>query len=113
MNKTAFLKIRTTAERLDQLKARAGKAGKPVSTFADEQLERAIQDVAQAAELSELKGQVQELVALVQTMRHLSSATDSETLMVLRELRLIARELAMNSNAQILARVAAQLKAQI
>lgn len=110
MKKTAFIKIRTTAERLQQLKERAGKAGKPVSTYADEQLERAIQDAQQAAELAELKGQMQELVALVQNMRQ--PVQDSETQMALRELRLTVRELAMHSNAQIVARVAAQLKTQ-
>lgn len=110
MKKTAFIKVRTTPERLNQLKERAGKAGKPVSTYADEQLERAIQDAQQAAELAELKGQVQALVALVQTLRQPSQ--DAETQMALRELRLIVRELAMSSNAQILARVAAQLKTQ-
>jgi lysyl-tRNA synthetase class I len=109
MKKTAFIKIRTTAERLQQLKERAGKAGKPVSTYADEQLERAIQDAQQAAELAELKGQMQELVALVQNMRQ-PSPVDAESQLVLHELRLIVRELAMNSNAQILARVASQLK---
>lgn len=109
MKKTAFLKIRTTPERLAQLKARAGKLGKAVSTYADEELERANQDVQQAAELAELKGQVQALVALVQTLRQ-PSPVDAESQLMLHELRLTVRELAMHTNAQILARVASQLK---
>ena len=110
MKKTAYLKIRTTPERLEQLKTRAGKAGKPVSTFADEQLEHAIEDAQQAAELAELKGQMQELVALVQAKHQPLTVLDVETQQMLYELRLLVRELAMHANAQIVARVAAQLK---
>jgi hypothetical protein len=55
---------------------------------------------------------MQELVALVHTMRQTTPVADSETQAALRELRLLVRELAMSSNAQILARVAAQLKTQ-
>jgi hypothetical protein len=112
MKKTAFIKIRTTVERLNQLKVRAGKAGKPVSTFADQELERAMESAQQSEELAELKGQVQELVALVHALRQSSPAVDPEIQVGLRELRLIVRELAMDTNAQIVARVAAQLKAQ-
>jgi predicted DNA-binding protein len=110
MKKTAFIKVRTTPERLQHLKERAGKAGKPVSTYADEQIERALESAQQSEELAELRSQVQELVALVQTLRQPSQ--DAETQTALRELRLTVRELAMHTNAQILARVAAQLKTQ-
>ena len=114
MKKTVYLKIRTTPDRLEQLKIHASKAGKPVSTFADEQLERASQDVQQVVELAALKSQMQELVVLVHTMHKPSPVPDEESqLLLLRELRLIVRELAMNSNAQILARVASQLKTQL
>ena len=111
MRKTAFIKLRTTPERLARLKERAGKAGKPVSTYADEQIERAMENVQQSEELAALKSQVQELVALVHTLRQ-ATPVDSETQTALRELRLLVRELAMHSNAQIVARVAAQLKTQ-
>lgn len=111
MKKSAFLKIRTTQERLDQLKERSGKVGKPISTYADEQLERALESVQQSEELAQLRSQMQELVALVHTMRA-TPVADVETQAALHELRLIVRELAMHSNAQIVARVAAQLKAQ-
>ncbi len=114
MKKTAYLKVRTTPERLARLKERAGKSGKAVSTFADEQIERALESVQQSEELAELRSQMQELVALVHGMRQQSTpVADSETQTALRELRLLVRELAMDSNAQILARVAAQLKTQI
>ena len=112
MKKTAFIKVRTTPERLEQLKARAGKSGKPVSTYADEQLEHAMENIQQSEELAAIKEQVQELVALVHTLRQ-ATPVDSESQAMLREVRLLARELAMHSNAQIVARVAAQLKTKI
>ncbi len=110
MMKSAFLKIRTTPERLEKLKARAGKSGMRVSTFANDILEREDEDTSQATELAELKSQVQALVALIQSLRQNSPMADAETQMALRELRLLVRELAMHTNAQILARVASQLK---
>lgn len=113
MKRIAFIKIRTTPERLEQLKGLASKAGKPVSTFAYQQLERASHDVQQAAELAELKGQVQSLVVLVQRLPQQSREQDSENKMALHELKLLVRELAMHINAQIVARVAAQLKTQL
>ena len=42
----------------------------------------------------------------------IASKADHETQFVLQEIRLLVRELAMVQNAQILARVAAQLKSQ-
>lgn len=108
--KSAFLKIRTTPERLEKLKERAGKAGMRVSTFANDILEREDEDASQATELAELKSQVQALVALIQSLRQNSPTADAETQMALRELRLLVRELAMHTNAQIVARVATQLK---
>lgn len=113
MRKTSFLKVRTTPERLAQLKERAGKSGKAVSTFADEQLERALESVQQSEELAQLRSQMQELVAMVHTMHQQPTPVDFESQSMLREVRLIARELAMHNNAQILGRVAAQLKHQI
>lgn len=106
------IKMRVPDNLHRQLEQRADEAKKPVSTFAREQLERAMENVQQSEELAELRGQMQELVALVHTLRQSSPALDAETQAALHELRLIVRELAMNSNAQILARVAAQLKTQ-
>lgn len=110
MSRSAFLKIRTTPERLGKLKERAGKAGMRISTFANEILEREDEDASQATELAELKSQVQALVTLIQSIRQNSPTPDAETQIALRELRLLVRELALHTNAQIVARVSTQLK---
>lgn len=110
MKKTSYLKVRTTPELQEKLRERADKAGMRISTFAYDILEREEESTKQSEELAALKSQMQELVAMVHTMYKRSPVPEAESQLVLRELRLIVRELAMHSNAQILARVATQLK---
>ena len=107
-----FLKVRMKGERYRRLKTRAAEAGKQISTFAREVLEHEESDLCQANELAELKSQVQALVALVQAQRQTAPPDDTEVRAALHEVRLYVREIAVDRNAQIPARVAAQLKSQ-
>lgn len=112
MSRSVFLKIRTTPECLASLKVRASEAGMRLSTFANEILEFDQERVNQVKELGELKSQIQTLVAAIQSLRHASSTINDESKLALTELRLLIRELALHFDAQIVARVAAQIKIQ-
>lgn len=107
---TECVRIRTTSDLLQGLAKRAAKAGKTRSALVREILEREADGLQVVEELAELRGQVQALVVLTQAKQDASTSVDAELKAALRELLLIARETALEQNAQIVVRVAAQLK---
>ncbi len=92
--KESYFKARVPAALHEAACARAGREGLRLGTYIREAIERDLS--AKAA-------------PIVQPQ---PPAIDHETRMTLQEIRLLARELAMASNAQIVARVVAQLKSQ-
>lgn len=106
--KSHFLKIRMPADAYQHLKVRAAEAGKPISTFAHALLEQENSISNTATQLSEVKSQLQELAALFAISQPKSN--DEKVNLTLSEILLVVRELALERNAQILSRVAAQIK---
>lgn len=108
-----FLKARIPAALYDQLLARAGTEGKRLGTYVREVLQRDAQAIGTGEALARIEAALQAappapaVIAPVQ-----SGVVDHEARQMLQEVRLLARELAMQHNAQILGRVAAQLAAQ-
>lgn len=105
-----YLKARVPRALYEALLARAGAEGKRLGTHIREVLERD----AQAVTTTEALTRIETALAAATTGIAPSqpAALDHETRRELAEVRLLVRELAMQSNAQILARVAAQLAAQ-
>lgn len=105
-----FLKARVPGALYEQLLARAGAEGKRLGTRIREVLERDAQAVTTAEALTRIE------TALAATVPGRAPepvpALDHDTRRELTEMRLLLRELAMQANAQILARVAAQLAAK-
>lgn len=107
--KSHFLKVRMPADTYLRLKDRAAEAGKPISTFAHALLEQENSISSTATKLTEIKSQLQGLAVLLVTSSN-QSTTRSELDLVLHEVLLIVRELALERNAQILSRVSSQIK---
>lgn len=105
-----FLKARVPAALYEALLARAGAEGKRLGTHIREVLERDAQAITTGEALTRIEAA---LAAATAGAAPAQPATlDHDTRRELAEVRLLVRELAMQSNAQILSRVAAQLAAQ-
>lgn len=108
--KTRYLKVRMQAEAYEQLKNRAAKAGKPISTLACALLEQDDNKLKIDFELAEIKSQLQELVVVLVATNN--RPISDQVNVKLLEILLIVRELAIDRNAQILSKVSLQLKSQ-
>ena len=109
--KLRFLKVRMQIDTYERLKIRAAESGKPISTFANTLLEQDDCITNTAVQLVEINSQLQELAALLVTSRK-PKYEEGEIKTTFNEILLIVRELALERNAQILSRVAAQIKSQ-
>jgi hypothetical protein len=107
---TKFLKARIPSELYEALMARASADGKRLGTYARELLERDASSITTQEVLTRVEAAL--IVSQQASPRVQPSELDHETRQAVAEVRLIARELAMHANAQIMSRVAAQLKAQ-
>lgn len=90
--KETYFKARVPASLHQAASVRAGREGLRLGTYLREAIARDLQ------------------VKAVPIAPPQPPALDHETRMTLQEIRLLSRELAMASNAQIVARVAAQMK---
>lgn len=100
-----FLKARIASALYEQLQTRAAVDGKRLGTYVREALERDTEAIDTAQTLARIES------ILAQRQDAQAAPTlDHEIRQLLLETRMIVRELALASNAQILARVAAQLK---
>ncbi len=103
-----FLKARIPAALYEAIQTRASMDGKRLGTFVRELLESETQAIGTLQALARIEAFVKGEKQGLATPEAIT--LDNGTLFILQEIRLIVRELAMESNAQILARVAAQLK---
>ena len=102
-----YLKARVPSALYQALLERAGIEGKRLGTHIREVLERDAQAVTTTEALTRIEAA---LAASAPVAR--PSIADHDIQRALTEMRLLLRELAMQSNAQIVTRVAAQLAAQ-
>lgn len=103
-----YLKARIPAPLHDDLRARAAEAGQRFGTYVRERLEsdaHAIETVEALARVERLLAQNKATSAVVSSLE-----ADDRMLAQLGEVLLLARELALAQNAQILVRVAAKLQ---
>jgi hypothetical protein len=100
-----FLKARIPHAVYNALQQRAGEAGQRLGTLVREILERDAQAMNTEQALARIEA------ALTAATAASTPMPDHNVRRELLELRLIARELAMHANAQILTRVAAQIAA--
>jgi hypothetical protein len=107
MNKEKFLKARVPAALYEALLARAGEAGQRLGTYVREVLERDAQVITTREALARIEAVISTSSAAPQP-----TTAGHNTAHLLHEVRLLLRELCMQTNAQIVARVAAQLAAQ-
>jgi hypothetical protein len=105
-----FLKARVPAALYETLLARAGAEGKRLGTHIREVLERDAQAITTGEALTRIEAALAASTAGAAPSQ--PASPDHELRRELAEVRLLVRELAMQSNAQILSRVAAQLAAQ-
>ncbi len=105
-----FLKARVPAALYQALLARAGEQGKRLGTHVREVLERDAQALTTSEALTRIEAAI--TAATTGAVPAQPAVPDHELRRELAEVRLLVRELAMQSNAQILSRVAAQLAAQ-
>lgn len=106
-----FLKIRIPIDHYLSILTRAGEKGQRLGTYAREVLEHEVEALTVNEALARIEAALEKRPAAeasIAVVRPL--LLDQETRKVLEEVRLISRELALASNAQILARVSAQLK---
>ena len=105
-----FLKARIPADLYDALQNRAAVAGQRLGTYVRDVLERD----AHAVTTSEALDRIESAISQRSPIQAPPSTPmlDHDTRIVLHEIRLLARELAMAQNAQIVARVVTQLKSQ-
>jgi hypothetical protein len=104
-----FLKARVPRPLYDALQKRAAEAGQRLGTLVREVLERDAQVMSAAEALARIEAALASSQAIAAPA--LPSMPDHALHRDMLELRLIVRELAMHMNAQILARVAAQIAA--
>ena len=105
-----YLKARVPRALYEALLARSGEAGQRLGTYVREVLERDAQAITTTEALTRIEASL--AAATTGAAPAQPAATDHELRRELAEVRLLVRELAMQSNAQILSRVAAQLAAQ-
>ena len=102
-----FLKTRVPVALYSTLLAEAGAAGKRLNTHVRELLQQHAQAINTAEALARIEASISARQAAPQP-----GALDHDSARQLAEVRLLLRELCMQSNAQIVARVAHQLAAQ-
>lgn len=105
-----YLKARVPRALYEALLARAGEAGQRLGTYVREVLERDAQAITTGEALTRIETALAAATAGAAPVQ--PAALDHATRRELLEVRLLVRELAMQSNAQIVTRVAAQLAAQ-
>lgn len=105
-----FLKTRVSPGLYEQLLAKAGSDGKRLGTFVRDVLERDLQAVTTAEALARIEAAVS--AASAQAAPAPAAVLDHEIVRQIAEIRLLLRELCMQTNAQIVGRVVAQLNAQ-
>jgi hypothetical protein len=104
-----YLKTRVPLDLYQRLRVRAGASGLHLNTFVREALLRDGEAMSAAEALARVEAAIAAAAAPVPVAPPI--AADHELRCELREVRLLLRELALQSNAQILARVAAQMAA--
>lgn len=106
--KSQFLKIRMNSDVYQRLRDRSAEAGKAISTFANALLEEENSISNTSIQLTDIQSQLQELAGLIGilTLPKKEEMIDP----VLKEILMILRELALESNAQILSRVSSKMK---
>jgi hypothetical protein len=105
-----YLKARVPRALYEALLVRSGEAGQRLGTYVREVLERDAQAITTGEALTRIETAL--AAATTGTAPAQPAVPDHELRRELAEVRLLVRELAMQSNAQILSRVAAQLAAQ-
>jgi hypothetical protein len=108
-----FLKARIPADLYADLLARSGAAGKRLGTFVRDVLQEHTQAVSTAEALARIEAAVSSAQAPGSAPAPAPvAALDHDSARQLAEVRLLLRELCMQTNAQIVGRVVAQLNAQ-
>jgi hypothetical protein len=102
-----FLKARIPAALYNELQVQAAEQGKRLGTHIRDVLEQHSEAMSVAAALARIEAAIGDQVAAPKAV-----PADHGMRPLLNEIRLLVRELAMQSNAQIVARVVAQLAAQ-
>ena len=105
-----YLKARIPRALYDELQARAGEQGKRLGTYTRDVL----QQHSQALSVSEALARIEAAIGDKATAPSAPVAVGADHTMrsLLQEVLLLVRELAMQSNAQIIGRVVAQLAVQ-
>lgn len=105
-----YLKARIPAVLYTELQARAGEQGKRLGTHVRDLL----QQHSEALNVAQALARIEAAIGghAMAPSPSTSVGADHEMRHLLQEIRLLVRELAMQSNAQILQRVVAQLAAQ-
>lgn len=105
-----YLKARIPAALYTELQARAGEQGKRLGTHVRDVL----QQHSQALSVSEALARIEAAIGEKAAVPSAPAAVGADHAMrpLLQEIRLLVRELAMQSNAQIVQRVVAQLAVQ-
>jgi hypothetical protein len=108
-----FLKVRVPDALYGALLARAGAEGKRLGTHARDVLERDAQAVTTDEAITRIEAAITAAMTAAAVAAPVQPAvTDHELRRELTEVRLLLRELCMQTNAQIVGRVVAQLNAQ-
>jgi len=108
-----FLKARIPGDLYADLLARSGEAGKRLGTFVRDVLHEHTQAVATGEAITRIEAAITAATAAAAVAAPAQPAvTDHELRRELTEVRLLLRELCMQTNAQIVGRVVAQLNAQ-
>jgi hypothetical protein len=108
--KDRYLKTRVHGAVYESLHKRAAEAGQRLGTFVREVIERDAQAVSTEQALARIEAAIAAVSA--SSAPAPMPSRDHELHRQMHELRLIARELAMHMNAQILTRVASQIAVQ-
>jgi hypothetical protein len=105
-----FLKARIPMALYDELLVRAAEEGKRLSTYTRDLLRQHLEAMSVAAALVRIEAAIGAQAAAVNATA--TASADHGMRPLLLEVLLLVRELAMQSNAQIVSRVVAQLAAQ-
>jgi len=110
---TKFLKARVPTALYEALLARAGAEGKRLGTHIRDVLERDAQAITTGEAITRIEAAISAASATAAGPAPVQPVeADHELRRELTEVRLLLRELCMQSNAQIVGRVVAQLNAQ-
>ena len=105
-----FLKARIPAALYTELQARAGEQGKRLGTHVRDVLQQHSEALSVSEALARIEAAIGDKAPSPSVPT--AAAPDHEMRPLLQEIRLLVRELAMQSNAQIVSRVVAQLAVQ-